>query len=127
MRRRNERALASALALLAVFGTGCSRKPQPLPLAVRRCDAVVTKNGISFDLGTRSSAKKPIGKFSYEIDFGGSTLGGLITFSPPLEPGQSRDVTVQVKGPTTGIRPPTRCVPVRIVYADGTVDEAERR
>jgi hypothetical protein len=117
---RSSGLLVVLAAFLTFAGAGCSPKAPPVNL--RYCNAVVEGSSVSLDVNAVSQAAKAIENVTVEVDFGSRRARGLATFTPPLQPGQSRTATVAMNAPTGSVGPAMHCSPIGVTYVDGSVE-----
>ena len=109
-----------ALALL-VTAAGCGT-PQQLPVAVRRCDAVQTKDGYQIIASVQNQSAKPISALDLSVDFyrnfRSMSLHTSTHLKTELDPNATRDVKFSLQAPVEG--PAMRCFATHIGFLDGT-------
>jgi hypothetical protein len=118
---------AAACALTFLLAACSSHKQQTPAVALRQCNAIAGKTGVTLDVLAVNGAKKPVASVDVGIDFGGSPANGVATFSPPLQPGASRNVPVKLDTPSKTRQPPRLCVATGVTYTDGTSEGASQQ
>jgi hypothetical protein len=113
--------IAAAAAALA----SCAGYPQRLPIGLSLCNAVARPGGFAVTATVENKSDKPITglalALSFYHDFRYTSYTGSARLKQELDPGQKRDVTFDVSGPSgTQNGQALRCLVTHIAYMDGT-------
>jgi hypothetical protein len=114
-------------ALLALtFALGaCAGNPQRLPVALSRCDAVAAARGFAVSASVENKSDKPISSLALSLafyhDFRYAQFTAAAHLKQELDPGEKRDVTFDVAGPSVRESGTAmRCLVTHVGYLDGT-------
>lgn len=116
-----QRALAFGFGLVLA---GCA-SPQQLPIGLSICNAVQRPGGFAVTATVQNKSDKPIASLglavSFYRNFRYASYTGSAHLKSELDPGQTRDVTFDVAGPSgTESGQAMRCLVTHIGYLDGT-------
>jgi hypothetical protein len=114
----------TAFALATILLGACGRG-HGLPVEIKQCDTVLSKNSVLITARIFNGAQIPVKaarvSLDFYHDFRFTRVSGVASFRPQLEPNQSRSVPVVLTTSVAGIGGQAqRCSVDHVDYADGT-------